>query len=177
MIFLFGVRRLLPLLWYLYGRGLSFALSRIVSPSRRFARVGLCAMVYFFSIFPGISFVISCTVDSLSLFGMPGFLLAGPMGRDGAAAVRLLFPLRRCIGSRSWMGFVGSIFTASRAAASCFIWFSRIWSGGTLDSICIACMGVVLNERARTKGERATFPSISDSLAYERANLLANNEI
>ena len=42
------------------------------------------------------------------------------------------------------MGFVRSIFTASCTAAHCFIWFSHIWSGGTPDSICIACMGVVL---------------------------------
>ena len=55
----------------------------------------------FFSIFSGISFVISCAVDSLNLFGMPGFLLAALMGRGGVSAVRLLFLLRSCIGSRS----------------------------------------------------------------------------
>ena len=40
-------------------------------------------MVYFFSIFSGISFVVSCAVDSLNLFSMLGFLLAGLMGRGG----------------------------------------------------------------------------------------------
>ena len=98
-------------------------------------------MVYFFSIFSSISFVISCTVG---LFGMLGFLLASLMGRGGVTAVHLLFPLRSCIGGHSWMGFVRSIFTASHAAARCFMWFSHIWSGGTPDSICIACMGVML---------------------------------
>ena len=58
----------------------------------------------FFSIYSGISFVISCTVDSLNWFGMPTFLLAGLMGRGGVTTVHLLFPLRSCIGSHSWMG-------------------------------------------------------------------------
>ena len=66
-----------------------------------FCQGGIVCEGVFFSIFSGISFVISCTVDSLSLFGMPGFLLAGLMGRGGAAAVHLLFPLHSCIGSRS----------------------------------------------------------------------------
>ena len=38
-----------------------------------------------FSMFPGISLVISCIVDSLNLLGMPGFLLAGFMGRVGVS--------------------------------------------------------------------------------------------
>ena len=43
-----------------------------------------------FSIFSGISLVISCTVDSLNLLGMPGFLLVGFMGSGwgrGSASV------------------------------------------------------------------------------------------
>ena len=37
-----------------------------------------------FSIFSGISFVISYTIDSLNLLGMPGLLPAGLMGRGGS---------------------------------------------------------------------------------------------
>ena len=74
-----------------------------------------------FSMFSGISFVISCIVDSLNRLGMPDFLLVGIMGRDGGSASCLSFLRCRWAGSRSCMGFVGSIFAASRAAARLFM--------------------------------------------------------
>ena len=76
---------------------------------------------------------------------MPGFLLAGFMGSGVVGVVRLLFLLRSWIGSRSCLEFVGSIITASRAAARCFIWSSRIWSGGIPDSMSVTgCMAYLL---------------------------------
>jgi hypothetical protein len=74
-----------------------------------------------FSIFTGISLVISCIVDSLNLFGMPGLLLVGFVGRNGGFVVCLLFSLRSWVGSQLYMGFVGSILTANHAAACCFM--------------------------------------------------------
>jgi hypothetical protein len=74
-----------------------------------------------FSIFTGISLVILCIADSLNLFGIPGLLLVGFVGRNGGVVVRLLFSIHSWVGSRSYMGFVGSIFAANRAAARCFM--------------------------------------------------------
>jgi hypothetical protein len=37
------------------------------------------------------------------------------------------------------MGFEGSVLTAKRAAARCFIWFRRIWSGGILHGVYGCC--------------------------------------
>jgi hypothetical protein len=58
-----------------------------------------------FSVFSGISLVISWIVDSLNLFGMPGLLLAGFIGRIGDVMVCPLFPLCSLVGSQLWMGF------------------------------------------------------------------------
>jgi len=57
-------------------------LLRIVFPVRRFAKDGVI-----FSMFLGILFVISCIVDSLNLFGTPGFLV-GFMRKGGGAALQ-----------------------------------------------------------------------------------------
>ena len=59
-----------------------------------FRQGGIVCNGRIFSIFSGISFVISCTVNSLNLLGMPGFLFVGFMGRGGVGTVRLLFLLR-----------------------------------------------------------------------------------
>src|ERR1700679_791317 len=69
------------------------------------------------STFLGISPVTTCIVDSLNLFGMPGFLLVGLMGRGEGAA--LCLPASRCkwTGSRSCTGFVVSTLATNLAAA------------------------------------------------------------
>ncbi len=97
-----------------------------------------------FSVFLSMSFVISCIVDSLNLFGMPGFLLVGTMGRGGGAASCLSASHCRCTGSRSCTGFVRLVFVTSHTAACCFIWFSWNCRGGIPDLTCIVCIGVVL---------------------------------
>ena len=105
---------------------------------------GVVCVGVIFSMFPGMSFVISCIVEDLNLFGMPGFLLAGVMGRGGGVVSCLPASHCRWAGSRSCMGFVRSVFAANHAAACCFMWFSQMWSGGTPDSTCMACIGVVV---------------------------------
>src|SRR6267154_3997741 len=102
---------------------------------------GVVCVGVIFSMFPGMSFMISCIIEDLNLFGMPGFLLAGVMGRGGGVVSCL--PASRCrwAGSRSCMGFVRSVFAANHAAACCFMWFSQMWSGGTPDSTCMASIG------------------------------------
>ena len=74
-----------------------------------------------FSMFPGISLVISCIVDSLNLLGMPGFL-AGFMGRGGGVVSCLSASRCRWAGSHLCMGFIESIFVARHAAARCFMY-------------------------------------------------------
>ena len=78
-----------------------------------------------FSIFLGIFFVILCIVDSLNLFGIPGFLV-GITGRGGGVLSCLSISRCKWTGRRLCTGFVGSIFAASRAAARCITWSSRI---------------------------------------------------
>ena len=51
--------------------------------------------------------MISRIVDSLNIFGMPDFLLAGIMGRGGGSASCLPATGRRWTGIRSCTGFVG----------------------------------------------------------------------
>src|SRR5258706_2098344 len=113
-----------------------------------------------FSVFLGMSFMILCIVDSLNLFGMPGFLLVGMMGRGGGVASCPSASRCRCAGSHSCTGFIRSVFLASCAAACCFIWFSWNCRGRIPDLTCIACIGVVLKTGSIVLRHLFCMPSI-----------------
>ena len=105
---------------------------------------GIVCVGVIFSRFLGVSFIISCIMDSLNLFSMPSFLLTGFIGRGRGVASCLLVSCCSWAGKCSCMGFLELVLatTVLDHSPSHNLVLARIgWGGGCL---CIKCI-LILN--------------------------------